>query len=447
MASAIQKIATLTASGSSSTMDFTGFPSSYTDLIIKVNVRSQRSSGPIQDGLLIKFNSLGGSNYSYWMMYSDSGSAQGDLSNPTSSIFGGYIPSALATSNVYSNGEVYISDYADTTHNKTVKTNVVSENDGVQAYMSFVAGEFLNTSAITTISLVTGSGSNWVAGSTATLYGVTKASTGGTGSKATGGTVTTAGGYTYHTFLTSGVFRPTTNISGAEVLVIAGGGASGNGACGGGGAGGVVYASGQSFTSGTKYAAIVGAGGRAAQDVNGGDGNPSRFGAGTLAVGGGGGGYPGNGNNGGSGGGCHRNNTPGTGTAGQGNAGGAGTASGGSNAGGGGGAGAVGGAVTFPSSVLTGAEGGAGTSAYSAWGSATNTGQYVNGSYYYAGGGAGRSSQGNQGGYGGGGGAGIGALSDPRCAGWANTGGGGAADESSRFGNGGSGIVIVRYTT
>lgn len=446
MASAIQKISTITASGSSSSMDFTSFSAAYTDLIIKVNVRSQRNTGPIQDGLLLRFNSLGGSNYAYQMMYADGSAAQGDLSAATSSIFAGYIPSLQATANTYSNCEIYISDYADATHNKTIKCNTVGENDGAQAYMAFVAGELLTTSAITSISLLTGSGQNWVAGSTATLYGVTKASAGGTGSKAIGGTVTTGGGYTYHTFLTSGNFTPTTNISGAEVLVIAGGGGSGNGACGGGGAGGVVYASGQSFTSGTKYAAIVGSGGRCAQDTNGGDGTSSKFGSGTVAVGGGGGGYPGNGNNGGSGGGCHRANTPGTGTAGQGNAGGIGTNSGGSNAGGGGGAGAAGGAVTYPGSITTGGEGGAGTATYSAWGSATNTGQLVNGSYYYAGGGGGRADRGNVGGYGGGGGI-SGGGSDSRTAGWPNTGGGGGADESSRFGNGGSGIVIVRYTT
>lgn len=445
MASAIQKIATITATGTSSTMDFTGFVNTYTDLIIKVNVRSQRT-GPLQDNVLLRFNSLGGTNYSYQVIYSDGSAAQGDLGSSVAYILAGYAPSASTTANTFSNGEIYISDYADTTHNKTVKTNLVGENDGVTAYMGFSAGEFLSTNAITSISLLTSSGSNWVAGSTATLYGVTKASIGGTGSKAVGGTVTTSGGYTYHTFLTSGNFRPTTNISGAEVLVIAGGGASGSGACGGGGAGGVVYASGQSFTSGTSYAAIVGAGGRCASDTNGGDGSISRFGSGTVAVGGGGGGYPANGNNGGSGGGCHRANTAGTGTAGQGNAGGIGTNSGGSNAGGGGGAGAVGQAVTFPNSILTGGDGGAGTATYSAWGAATNTGQLVNGSYYYAGGGGGSSTRGGVGGYGGGGGVNQG-PSDGRQAGWPNTGGGGGADGSSRYGNGGSGIIIVRYTT
>jgi hypothetical protein len=437
MTSALTKIQTVTADGSSQTMVFTGFLSTYSDLILKVGVRSSRGTYA-QDGLTMTFNAVGASGYAYEWMTSNGTSATGDLTASSNIIYCGYIPSNASLSNTFSNGEIHISDYSNTTKNKAIKCNIVAENNATEGYLTYSAGEFLSNAAITTITLRTNSNSTFVAGSTATLYGLTKA-VGGTGSKAVGGTVTTGGGYTYHTFLTSGSFTPTASITGAEVLVVAGGGGSGNAACGGGGAGGLVYVSGQSFSSGTNYAAVVGAGGKHLGDSNGANGSASRFASGTIAVGGGGGGYPAGGNTGGSGGGAHREGGGGAGTAGQGNAGANGTNAGGSNAGGGGGAGEAGQVVNTSGQ---GGGGGKGSNAYSAWATATGTGQ----AGYYAGGGGGRSTTGAVGGLGGGG-SGIGGSS-ALANGRANTGGGGGgASESSNFGNGGSGIIIVRYTT
>lgn len=453
MTSAITKLATVTADGTSSSIDFTGFSSAYDDLIIKVNVRSSRNSGPIQDGLNIKFNSLGGTNYAYQYMFCDAGAAQGDAANNTNLIFAGYIPSANASANIFSSAEIYISDYKDTTHNKAVKANVVGENDGSQAYMTFCAGSFLNTSAITTISLLTGSGQNWISGSTAILYGVTKPSVGGSGSKATGGTVTTSGGYTYHTFLTSGIFTPTSNISNAEVLLIAGGGSGGGG---GGGAGGLRYFSGQSFTAGTAVTAIIGAGGTGVTgNSNGNSGMNSYFG--TNSATGGGAGNGGTGSSGGSGGGGGGSSSA-TYAGGSGNAGGytpvegyAGGSNGGQYAapyptGGGGGAGSAG--QNAPYANVAG-KGGDGSSSYSAWATATNTGDRG----YYAGGGGGCNYNGGgtpgTGGLGGGGQGGTNYFTV--TPGRPNTGGGGGAtpngNTATPLPNGGSGIVIVRYTT
>jgi hypothetical protein len=82
--------------------------------------------------------------------------------------------------------------------------------------------------------------------------------------------------------------------------------------------------------------------------------------------------------------------------------------------------------------------GGIGTSAYSAWGIATGTGQLSGGIRYYAGGGAGQRTTGlnNQNGTGG-----LGGGGSTGSSGAANTGGGGSGGN----GTGGSGIVIVRY--
>ena len=275
----------------------------------------------------------------------------------------------------------------------------------------------------------------------------------------TGGTKSQSGGYTYHTFTSSGnfVLGTTKNV---EYLIIAGGGSGGSYA-GGGGAGGVLSGTKSSLSAGT-YAIVIGGGGAnpsgsvhtGSQSV-GGDGNNSTALSETAIGGGGGGDGNTSGRVGGSGGGgsYHSSSHGGAGTSGQGNAGGNSNTSRGDPyaSGGGGGKGAVGG--TAPSNTQAGA-GGIGTNSFSAWATATSTGD--NG-YYAGGGGAGVSAGSGyvgggvkgDGGTGGGGSGGAGGVG--MSAGTSNTGGGGGSggyngsSNEYRPQNGGSGIVILRY--
>lgn len=260
----------------------------------------------------------------------------------------------------------------------------------------------------------------------------------------TGGTYTEAGGYAYHTFTTSGTLSVTGSID-IEYLVVAGGGPGGRGSASGigsggsgGGAGG--YLSGTTTLADTDYTIVIGAGGPApsisADAATNNGGNSTAFG--LTAIGGGHGSRkssyaPANGGSGGGG-------TPGTyytggaGTSGQGYAGGtASSDSGDILAAGGGGAGQAG---KNPTAFVPG-NGGNGL-------------QWSDGNYY-AGGGAGGTwcqEATASGGLGGGGDSyNTGAEGE---AGAANTGGGGGggyycSGTYKNGGNGGSGIVIVRY--
>jgi len=224
-----------------------------------------------------------------------------------------------------------------------------------------------------------------------------------------------------------------------EYLVVAGGGsgAGNRGLGGGGGAGGLLQGL-LPITLGTSYTVTVGAGGVDSSSANGGVGGNSVFGAISASGGGTGGeasasasGYPG-----GSGGGGGNNTVGrpgGSAVSGQGNYGGTGY-SGGSPYGGGGGGGA--GTVGL-NATLAGGGGNGGAGIASA----------ISGTVVaYAGGGGGAALGTVQGTGGvGGGGSGSGGSAAP-TAGSANTGGGGGADgRQTQGGNGGSGIVIVRY--
>ena len=448
MASSMTKISSVTVgSGGSANISFTSIPQTYTDLVVKL---SGREGG--NNWCLITFNGDTGNNYYQRSIHGQATSASSNNYGPRANIYDFIVNSSADTANTFCSTDICIPNYTSSNQKSLSLDSAYEGNSATLPLLGFIAGLWTGTSAITSITLATGNA--WAEYTTATLYGVTKYAQTGTGSKATGGTVTTSGGYTYHTFFSSGMFTPTAAITGAEVLVVAGGGGTSGSVDGGAGAGGLVYASSQSYSSGIGYSAIVGAGGAGGVpgSQRGSNGTNSSFASGTVAIGGGSGNGALSSGSGGSGGGqgAPGPGTLGTGTSGQGNNGGA---TGGAYGGGGGGAGAAGGA----GGVNTrGGIGGVGSSAYTAWGSATATGHNAGGTYYYAGGGGGAAWNGVSangiGGQGGLGGGGQGGGSNTSLAipyatnGMPNTGGGAGGDNGYVY-SGGSGIVIVRYTT
>ena len=268
----------------------------------------------------------------------------------------------------------------------------------------------------------------------------------------TNSTITTADGYTIHTFATSGTFTISDQSLKVDYLVVAGGGGGGQKRAGGGGAGGMITASNVSLAAGT-YTITVGAGGNGGTGTSswtqGGDGSNSIISSIVTATGGGGGAREqAVGSDGGSGGGGSDGQNGGSGTSGQGNDGGnSSSSSGGGGGGGKGGVGNGGGNAAAGSSGYDGGDGGTG-------GSSSITGTSVT----YAGGGGGGARHGDATGGAGAAGGGNGGkdCSNMGTAATVNTGSGGGgggrdsdSDAATCFdgGNGGSGIVIVRYIT
>jgi hypothetical protein len=424
-------IASVTLSSAQSSVTFSGIPQTYTDLVLVCTFTS--SSTVATPSIRVGNTTIDtGSNYSTTILSGTSNAASYRESNKTYGVISGLVS---GVANITSNVIVNIQNYSNTTTNKTLlaRGNGTSE---VEANVIL----WRSTSAINTVQIIdySGGSNTFASGSTFNIYGVNAQAS--AQAKAYGGdTIITDGTYWYHVFRSSGTFTPTSNLT-ADCLVVAGGGGTGQS---GGGAGGLLAHTSQALTT-TAYTVTVGAGG-AAGATNGNQGSNSQFGSLTASVGGGYGADGVAGGNGGSGGGGGGTSSAGgTPTSGQGNAGGSGGGNGYPNEsrGGGGGAGAVG---SNGSAGGVGGAGGVGSSTYSSWGSATNTGQLVSGTYYYAGGGGGWGRNGN--GVGGSGG-GANASSGNNASGLngtANTGGGAGGVDGSPRGTGGSGIVIVRY--
>lgn len=440
---------TLTASASSFT--FSGIPAGgYTDLKLTLSVRSDLSTN-YGDGILFYYNGAN-SNLSSRRLYVNNGSSIGSTSGTVQ--FAGMACSNGQTSGNYGVAELYIPNYNTSANKSSMSDGSSINNSATLTQMQQTANLWTSSSAISSITFYPESGTNWLIGSSFSLYGIAgKGVTPSSSPKASGGDIIkTDGTYWYHAFLNSGTFQPAQNLT-ADVLVVAGGGgAGGYDIGGGGGAGGLLGFSSQALTASSYYNCVIGAGGPAAVK-----GSDSTFGLLTTAVGGGYGGNSGSsGGSGGSGGGAGKSYTVVTnaGTAspsGQGNNGGGTVYNSDGPTGGGGGATAAGGSGSGGSTGPAGA-GGAGSSAYSSWGSATSTGQNVGGTYWFAGGGGGAARGGGTPGTGGNGGGVTGAsgTGTPSAA-VANTGGGGGGGSlisGTQYpgGAGGSGIIIVRYT-
>ena len=278
-------------------------------------------------------------------------------------------------------------------------------------------------------------------------------------------------------------WTPPAGVSTIDFLLIAGGGAGGAGAWGGGGgAGELVHRTSYSVTSGINLSFSVGTGGTsgtatldpATNRSNNGGNSWVGSASGVVANGGGSGasyaynsGVAANaiGNNGGSGGGATEDATVrngGSSTAsssanrvGYGNAGGQGGPSGGTQSGGGGGgAGGAGG----NSGTGIGGNGGSGTNVFSSWLSAIRSGMSVvtnwqsatTTGYITGGGGGGTTNTAGNAGAGGGGAGGSHSSSLDGYSAVANTGsgGGGASYSGPKIGGtGGSGLLIIRYSS
>lgn len=161
-------IASYTATGSVSSIDFTSIPGTYTDLVLKLSTRQSRSE--VASNIGIQFNSSSSNLSSRYLI--GTGSAATSTAFGSTILFGNST-AATATASTFANSEVYIPNYAGST-NKSVSADSVTENNASNANAILSAGLWSDTAAITSISIVSLSSDNFVQYSTAYLYGIVK---------------------------------------------------------------------------------------------------------------------------------------------------------------------------------------------------------------------------------------------------------------------------------
>jgi hypothetical protein len=152
--------------GGSSTIDFTSIPSTYTDLCIQLSARSNNSN--FFDYMYTSFNGAGYNSPVRWIQ--GSGTA-----NPTTGTentgYSGIICGNTAPSGAFSNNEIYIANYANTSKYKSFQVNGTMERNVDTSYMHLVSGIWQNAAAINRITLKPDTNS-FVQYTNAYLYGI-----------------------------------------------------------------------------------------------------------------------------------------------------------------------------------------------------------------------------------------------------------------------------------
>ena len=165
-------IATYTVSGTSTTtFTFSNIPQTFTHLELRVNGKSARAD-LTNDSLYIRLNGDSGNNYTLHGL-EGGGSTISVASAINVSVLLGYTTgNAVGQNNMFSPNLLTFVDYSSANKNKVVRTICGHDYNGSGNATEFT-GMWINTAAITSISVVANVGS-FISGTRADLYGIYK---------------------------------------------------------------------------------------------------------------------------------------------------------------------------------------------------------------------------------------------------------------------------------
>lgn len=158
-------------SGGTANITFSSISSAYTDLCLKISMRTDRAStiDPVQ----IQFNGDTGSNYSYRSLWSDGGGTVNSFnSGAPDRIDAQYAAANDTTASAFTNFEIYIPNYT-SSNQKTTSYDSAHENNATTGYSVLMANLWTGTTAINSIKIDPING-NFVQYTTAYLYGIVK---------------------------------------------------------------------------------------------------------------------------------------------------------------------------------------------------------------------------------------------------------------------------------
>ena len=157
MAKTYEPIATITPTGSQTTVTFSNIPGTFTDLVIVAGSVSA-SAG---DQLFVRFNSDTASNYSRTWLRTPAGSER--TANATLALM--TAQSFLGSTHI-NTSVAHVMNYSNTTTNKTM----LARNSGTRDGVDLIVNLWRSTAAITSITLLTSG--NFTNTTVFSLYGI-----------------------------------------------------------------------------------------------------------------------------------------------------------------------------------------------------------------------------------------------------------------------------------
>lgn len=163
-------IQTTTLASTTSSVSFT-LPQTYRDIVITVSGRMDTAGTYAQSMPFGVNENAQGSVWSQtWVNALGSGTPGSSRYSSNPNLYPFYLPAATATAGIFGSGEIYIANYASTTLHKQVVCSGVTETAATTARAEFGAMLFSSTAAITSVRLY--GNTNFVAGSTFSVYGI-----------------------------------------------------------------------------------------------------------------------------------------------------------------------------------------------------------------------------------------------------------------------------------
>jgi hypothetical protein len=168
-----ESIATSTPT-SGSQITFNSIPQTYKHLQVRCIAQTDRATYPISVATMQFNGDSGSNNYTIHYLTGDGSSASVSQSTPSGQVYVGYYSSNAAT-NVFGVSVVDILDYTNTNKYKTVRTLNGFDTNGnpnAQGNAGIWSGTWLNSSAVTSITMSFIFGSNYQSGTKFALYGI-----------------------------------------------------------------------------------------------------------------------------------------------------------------------------------------------------------------------------------------------------------------------------------
>lgn len=165
------RLAETTLGAPAASVTLSSIPQTFRHLLLTSSARTDNAATGMTS-MSIRFNGDTASNYGYELIYSAAGVVTGTGTTSATSIASGVASQASSTTGNFAMNDCLIVDYTNTAILKQSR-NVSGGIEGANVNMKLLIGEgvWRSTSAITSVTLVSGAG-NFIAGCRFTLYGI-----------------------------------------------------------------------------------------------------------------------------------------------------------------------------------------------------------------------------------------------------------------------------------
>ena len=164
-------IASTTLSSSAASVTFSSIPATYTDLVLKVSARTNRTGTTSQE-MRLRFNGSTSNEYSNTALWGNAGTATSERqSSQTYLARIRQVTATDATANTFGSIEIYIPSYAISQYKPLSSFGADENNTANDPWVAVNAGLWNNNAAITQIDCIIPSDS-FIANSTFHLYGI-----------------------------------------------------------------------------------------------------------------------------------------------------------------------------------------------------------------------------------------------------------------------------------